>query len=437
MYLLLLLLFSPWLIFRAVTTGRYREGFCEKFLGRIPISSKLEGEKKRVWIHAVSVGEVQLAFTLLNALKEMYPQFLYAVSTTSKTGMELARKKFPQDMVFYCPLDFTWSVKNVLRRLQPDLLILVELELWPNLLLEMQKQKIPVVVINARLSEKSFRGYRRILFLARKMVRSVSLVLAQDEKTAERFKYLGVPPSRVINVGSMKYDGAVMDRGNSRTVNLAKLWNVTAEDVVFLAGSTQFPEEKMAVNAFCELKDQFPRLRMILVPRHPERFEEVAALLNETGLSWQRRSLLQEKSTLKMGEGHAPGGSFSRILLVDSVGELGAFWGLAKIGFVGGSMGNRGGQNMIEAAAYGSAVCFGPNTWNFRDIVTSMLEKNAAVVIHTPSELTDFLYRCLTETSFAETLQKNATEFIRSQQGATLRTVKMIAENQKWLAQSE
>ncbi len=431
-YLLLMLLLSPWLIFRAVTTGRYREGFSEKFLGRVPFfpgnnASAAHKTQKRVWVHAVSVGEVQLAGTLLKALRARFPDFAYAVSTTSKTGMELARKKFPELTVFYCPLDFTWSVDNAFRRLRPDVLILVELELWPNLLFTARKRGVPVVVVNARLGEKSFRGYRRLGFLTRSMIRTLTHILAQDPATAERFRALGAEDAQVTEVGSMKYDGAVTDRRNPRTQALAGLWGVKPDDVIFLAGSTQAPEEKLALNAFHTLKDDFPHLRLILVPRHPERFPEVAELLENGCLPWDRRSAFSDKNPPAPpheNENHTP----ARILLVDTVGELGAFWGLAEIGFVGGSMGTRGGQNMIEAAAYGSAVCFGPNTWNFRDIVAAMLAHHAAVVVEDGEDMTDFVRRCMTDTKFADTLRKNVTELIHSQLGATEKTVNLLAE---------
>lgn len=421
-YLLLILVLSPWLIFRAVSTGRYREGFSEKFLGRVPILPDASPQK-RVWIHAVSVGEVQLAGTLLKALESRFPGCQFAVSTTSRTGMELARKKFPHLTVFYCPLDFTWSVKNAFRRLRPDVLILVELELWPNMLFIAKKCGVPVAVVNARLSEKSFRGYRRLAWLTRPMIRNLTLILAQDHATAQRFLALGAGENRVTEVGSMKYDGAVTDRHNPRTRALAALWHVAPEDTVFLAGSTQSPEEAMALAVFRTLKDDFPRLRLILVPRHPERFPEVAELLQNAGLPWDRRSELTDASPEK---------SLARILLVDTVGELGAFWGLARIGFVGGSMGTRGGQNMIEAAAYGSAVCFGPNTWNFRDIVAAMLARDAAVVVHDEAELADFVRRCLTDSEFSANLRKNVTELIHSQLGATEKTVNLLAESMEW-----
>ena len=360
-YLGAMLLFSPWLIFAAVTKGKYREGFAAKFFGMAPPFLPLDGspERKRVWIHAVSVGEVNLIAPILKGLRERFPNFEFVISSTSKTGFHLAQKKYAECPVFYAPLDFTWSVKRAFRRLNPDILLLVELEIWPNLLWEAQRRGVPVVVFNGRLSDRSFRGYRRVGYLMRQVMQTLALVLVQDETSGEHFRQLGVASGRIHSVGSLKYEGAETDRQNARTQQMRALWGLAEDARVFLAGSTQAPEESLALKTFLELAPVYPQLRLILVPRHPERFDEVAALLDKSGFAWTRRSQLG---------GEVPCPAAEKILLVDTVGELGAWWGVADIGFVGGSLQNtRGGQNMIEAAAFGSAVSFGPMRPRHRD----------------------------------------------------------------------
>jgi 3-deoxy-D-manno-octulosonic-acid transferase len=215
----------------------------------------------------------------------------------------------------------------------------------------------------------------------------------------------------------MKFDGAQTDPHNAATERLRRLAGIEANDIVFLAGSTQQGEEQAALAAYRELCGDHPRLRLILVPRHPERFEAVAESLDRAGLAWQRRSRLEL-------EGRRID---ARILLVDTIGELGAWWGTASIAFVGGSLGNRGGQNMIEPAAYGAAVSFGPNTRNFRDIVEQMLSDRAAVVVADSRELTSFVRRCLTDATFAETLGARARALVARQLGATARTCKLLS----------
>lgn len=415
-YFFLLLVFSPVLIYSALFKGKYREGFGEKFLGNAPVLEKKKSGR-RVWIHAVSVGEVNLAAAILKEFEKRHPDFEFVVSTTSRTGMELARKKFAGKTVFYAPLDFSWAVCRALKRVRPDFLVLVELEIWPNLLLTAEKLGVPVVVMNGRLGEKSFRNYSRIRPVMRRVMCTLTLVTAQDEASAERFRALGAAPERVFNVGSIKYDGAQSDRQNEKTQRFARLWNIAPDDRIFLAGSTQDPEEEMAVEVFRRLAPTHPELRLILVPRHPERFAEVEKMLEKTEFQTQLRTELSEKPE---ENGRA------QILLVNTIGELGGWWGTSFVGFVGGSMGSRGGQNMLEPAAFGTCVSFGPNTWNFRDIVKNLLTHDAAVVVHDVDEMTEFVRRTLEDADYARTLGQNAARLVASQQGALQKTLDLF-----------
>lgn len=418
-YFGLIAVFSPLIIWQAARTGKYREGFREKLFGLAP---PRVGDATCVWIHAVSVGEVNLVASLLRELRAAHPDWQFVVSTTSRTGYELACKKYADLTVFYCPLDFSWAVRNAMRRIRPTLLVLAELELWPNLVAAAREHGARVAIINGRLSDHSYPGYRRIRPFAAHMLRQIDLIAAQNDESAERFCALGAPADRVHVTGSLKYDGAQTDRNNPRTAALRNLAGINDDDVVFLAGSTQEPEELYAIEVYRRLVEREPRLRLILVPRHPERFDAVAKLLDSSNLPWQRRSeLAQTASVARRSSQRNP------ILLVDTVGELGAWWGAAHIAFVGGSFGPRGGQNMIEPAAYGAAVSFGPNTRNFRDIVASLLAANAAVTVHDATELEAFVRRCLEDPSFAATLGHRAQLLVQSQLGATRRTVNLLS----------
>ena len=331
--------------------------------------------------------------------------------------MALAKKKYAEHSVFYCPLDFSWATAAAMRRIRPDLLVLAELELWPNLIRAARHHGAKVAVINGRLSEHSFRGYRRIRPLVASVMQQIDLIAAQDAGYAERFRALGARPSSVQVTGSMKYDEAQTDRNNPTTRRLAELARITGDDVVLLAGSTQEPEESVVLDVYRRLSPQWPQLRLILVPRHPERFDSVARLLDESGLPWQRRTELDQHEADPR----------ARVLLVDVVGELGAWWGTAQIAFVGGSFGNRGGQNMIEPAAYGAAVSFGPNTRNFRDIVSAMLARQAAEVVADADQLTQFVHRCLKDPAYAQELGHRARDLVIEQLGATDRTFDLLA----------
>jgi 3-deoxy-D-manno-octulosonic-acid transferase len=425
LYLLLILFTLPWFLWQAARKGKYRRGYAAKFLGLVP---RRGSDKTCLWFHAVSVGEVNLLLPLIRLIQKQRPDWECVISTTTATGMELAQKKFPELTLFYCPLDFTWAVSAAMRRIRPDVLVLAELELWPNLIRAARRHGAKVAVINGRLSEHSFRGYRRIRPLIARLLRQIDLVAVQDETYAERFRLLGARGETVQVTGSMKYDGARTDRDNPATRRLASLAGFTRDDIVWLAGSTQEPEESIVLEIFRRLMAEFPRLRLVLVPRHPERFDAVARLIDQSGLSWQRRTELTEKAA-PVGaavelphQQNSPRVQQPHILLVDAVGELGAWWGTAQIAFVGGSFGRRGGQNMIEPAAYGAAVSFGPNTWNFSDIVASMLTQNAAAQLADAADLERFVRRCLKEPQYAAELGRRAKSLVQSQLGATERT---------------
>ncbi len=253
-------------------------------------------------------------------------------------------------------------------------------------------------------------------FISR-LLRQLDLIAVQDDEYRRRFLDLGAAPAAVCVTGSMKFDGAETDRRNPATIRLRELAGIAESDVIFLAGSTQEPEEELALATYRELASECPALRLIVVPRHRERFDAVAKLLDESGIPWQRRSRLDADGA----DPHAP------VLLVDAIGELGAWWGTAHAAFVGGSLGSRGGQNMIEPAAYGAAVSFGPNTRNFRDIVAMLLAAEAAVVVHDGAELTAFVRRALTDREFAAALGERARRLVSTQLGATARTFELLA----------
>lgn len=413
-YAALLVCLSPWFVYQAMSKGKYRQGWGARLWGQVP---RPASNRPVVWLHAVSVGEVNLLASVLAEFDRRGLEVECVISTTTAAGYALAKTKYAPRVVFYCPLDFSWAVGRALGRLRPELLILAELELWPNLIRAARARGTRVAVINGRLSERSFRGYRRFKRVLAPTLRRIDLIAAQNEEYAERFCQLGAQPAAVSVTGSIKYDGANTDRGNARTKKLAELAGIAPGDVVFLAGSTQEPEESLALETYLALAPEHPQLRLVLVPRHPERFAAVAQLLNRSGVPFQRRTALDKRST---------GGVAARVLLVDTVGELGAWWGTARIAFVGGSLSTRGGQNMIEPAAYGAAVSFGTNTRNFREVVSALLAADGAQVVGDGQEMTCFVRRCLEEPDFADRLGRAAAQLVASQLGATGRTVDLV-----------
>ena len=418
-YCLLLAAVSPVLIYRSFVHGKYRDRWGEKLFGRLPAQGKVALGNERYWFHAVSVGEVLLLQSILPALRARLPEAEIVLTTTTSTGHAVAREKFPKVTVCYFPLDFSWAVRRALSRIQPTQIVLVELELWPNFLKEARHRQIPVSLINGRLSESSFRGYSRIRWLLRPVLKSFHLIAAQNETYADRFVELGARPNCVHVTGSAKFDRVQTNRRNRHTLELRESFGLKDCETVFIAGSTQDPEEKIALETWLELRSEFPELRLILVPRHKERFEETARLVQSYGVPLLRRS------TLTSGETDSVPAE-TPVLLLDTLGELSACWGLADFAFVGGSMGSRGGQNMIEPCGYGAAVCFGPNTRNFRDVVESLLARQAAKVVEDRAALSATIRDWLTDRQSAVTLGIAAREFVLSQSGASEQTIDLL-----------
>ena len=407
---------TPWLAWRYCFQNKSRRGWGHKLFGRVPIRS---GNHRCVWMHAVSVGEVNLLKPLIEGLKSLDPDLEVVISSSTETGFDLAAKKYPEQTLFFCPMDFTWAIKNVLRRVRPDALILSELEVWPNLIRETERSGAKVAIINARLGESSFRGYQRLSFLLRPVFEKLSLVASQTEAYTERFCQLGVPKDNVSTTGNMKFDNANTDRNNPRSQEFAQLLPSQVKKV-FLGGSTQAEEDLLLADAFANIND--PELQLVLVPRHPERVPALTGQLRRKGLAFHLRSSGKPISMDKPQDGLLP------IMIVDVIGELGAWWGLADGGYVGGSMGSRGGQNMIEPAAYGIPVSFGPNTKNFKQVVTMLLDRKAAQRVHDRSELEAFIRQVVLNNSETQEMAQRARTLVLEQQGVTARTLDLLSQ---------
>jgi len=410
-YLLGLVLLSPYLLWRGVRTGRYLGSFWSRFLGRVPAGVPTGA----VWFHGVSVGEVHLLRQVIAAFRQRYPHLPVVVTSTTDTGLSEARKAFADLPVFVFPLDFSWSVRRVLASLQPAMVVLAEGELWPNLLLACRSREVPVAIINARMSPRSFSRYRTLGPISRWLLNLPECWLVQHETFALSLTTLSVPPERVQVTGSVNFDGATGDRQNPRTQALRELFGIEPGEFVWAVGSTQPPEEEVALRIWQGLRERGQSVRLILVPRQKERFDEVARLLESSDVSFARRS------TMKAGDEPAD------VILVDTIGELGAVWGLADLAFVGGSLdGVRGGQNMIEPAAYGSVVLFGPHVWNFRTIASSLIDAGGAIQIRDEAELAEVVTRLIASKSERSNLGLAARQFVRQQQGATARTIELL-----------
>ena len=408
-YLILLAFFSPWLVYKACTTGKYRRGILRKVRGDGP---RRMSAAPCVWFHGVSVGEIHLLRPIVQGFRRRHPDWECVISSTTDTGYDEAAKHFSDLRVFYWPLDFSWAVNRALRLVNPSFVVLAEGELWPNFLAAACKRGIAIALVNGRIGPGSFRNYERLRPLARSLFEKLDILLAQNADYAECYRRLGAPSDRVHVTGSVKYDGVRTDRQNAKTREMARLLGIVPGDVVWVAGSTQAPEEELVLGIYQRLRRQWPGLRLILVPRQKERFDEVASLLDRRGHLFVRRTELKEPYRTR------------DVVLVDTIGDLSSVWGLADVAFVGGSLdGHRGGQNMIEPAAYGAAVVFGPHVWNFRDTADRLVASGGAMQVADKLELEAAIGRLLGDAAERERLGSAASRFVRKQQGATERTL--------------
>lgn len=419
LYAFALFIASPLILYRRVRHDRYRRGWRQKLFGLSAAeATRLTGGKRCIWLHAVSVGEVNLLKGLVSKLSDHYESASIVVSTSTDTGYDVAVKQFGADRVFYCPLDFTWAVSRTIRNLSPRLLVLAELELWPNLIRTADRMGSPVMVINARLSDASASRYCQFGLLTRNTFALLHRVECQDESTAANFARCGTPEKRIGVSGSIKFDNAPTGRDHPEVHARAAWAGIDPWQVVWMVGSTQEGEEAMALRIYNRLKERFSELRLTIVPRHPERFDRVAREIESAALISHRRSC--------DGSQQQTSWSADRVLLIDSIGELRHWWGVCHLATVGGSFGDRGGQNMLEPAGYGCTVSFGPNTKNFRQIAGALLRADAAVCVDDEADLERFVETCLTNVPWADALGRNARAMVAAHRGATERTISAI-----------
>ena len=425
-YLLAMVLLSPWLAWRIVFQKKNRAGFGEKFLGLVPIRA---GQRPCIWFHAVSVGEVKLLQPVIDKITQKSADIEIVVSSTTKTGRKLAAELYANHTTFYSPLDFSWAVKRTLKRIRPSALVLAELELWPNLIQLSAAAEVPVCVINGRLSEKSSRRYHKFSFLVGPMFRKISWVGAQSQHYATRFVRNGCDQQQVSVTGSVKFDGVQTDRKNTDTLRLAAIARRAGIDqkcFTFVAGSTQLEEDLMAVEAWREALKVNHRLRLILVPRHPGRSKALAEILRGKGVSVILRSSIDSSSHASKVRHLADRNAVPSVLIVDVIGELSAWWGIADSGFVGGSMGSRGGQSMIEPAGFGVPVCFGPNTKNFADTVGQLIDNEAAEEVLNEKQLLAFMMWSFQTKHLSTAMGERAQAVVCRNMGAAQRTAEGI-----------
>ena len=411
--LAVLVLGAPWWLLRMATSGRYRAGLAGR-LGRVPEGLRVAvAGQNVVWVHAVSVGEVMAATQLVRELKTELPGWVVAVSTTTETGQRLAVERLTGSPVFYLPLDFAFVVRRYLRVLRPKMLVLMESELWPRLMDECAKDGVPMAVVNARVSDRSFPRYMRLRRLWRPLLGKVSLFLAQSAETAERLVRIGAPVERVRVSGNLKYDVRV---GGVSSLTEMLRERLAVEARVLVCGSTLEGEERMLLETWFAVVAAEPRAVMVLAPRHPDRFTAVAGMVARSGFGLVRASEFRE------GSGTVAAGS---VFLLDTIGDLAAMYGLGAVAFVGGSLVARGGHNPLEPAQFGVPVVMGASYENFREIVEVMRESDAVRIVSTTS-LGEAMVEMLRDDGAGRAMGEHGRVVFEAQSGATARTVEAL-----------
>lgn len=413
-YSLLFYLFIPYillrLLWRSIKVPAYRQRWSERFA-----FYRDQHRQGAVWFHAVSVGEAEALFPLLRRFRQRYPDLPVLVTTTTPTGSARVQSVMKDEVMHvYIPYDLPDGWLRFFNHFRPKLAVIMETEIWPNLFTACGDQQIPLLVINARLSEKSANGYRKVPNLIRRALSRVTLIVAQTQEDADRYLSIGAPLSRVKTLGNMKFDVEIPASLVEAGLQIKK--NAFKNRFVWLIASTHNNEEAILIDLYRQIKQTIPELLLIIVPRHPERFISVAQLCQQHGL----RVVTRTSGNLLLD--HAD------VYLVDTMGELKLFYAACDVAFVGGSLVPVGGHNVLEAAAVGAPVMFGPHMANFKEIADNILMHDAAIQCQSTDEITETILSLYASPEMRNRLIVNSRNFLLANQGAVVAILELISE---------
>ncbi len=399
----------------ALAGRRWRERF-----GLLPESFQ-QAERGAVWIHAVSVGETLAVVRLARELQRVFPGRKIFLSSVTPAGRSAGESRLPSIAGrFYLPMDWRGAVRATLKRIQPSLLVIVETELWPNLLRASHDFGARIILVNARLSTRSYRRYFLVRRFMRSVLQRVDVICAQTETDVDRFRHLGAAPERVVLSGNLKFDSEPPRLGDFPRL-LEKATAAAGRGPIMIAASTMPGEEPIVLKAWSKLRARYPKAMLILAPRHPARFDEVAQILTDSGCSYARRTHLASQEPEILGQVAAP-----EILLLDTIGELSGILELADVVFVGGSLVPTGGHNILEGAYWAKPVVFGPHMDNFRDIAQLFLQAEACVQVQDVQDLTESVLKLLGDCAARRRLGERAKQVLERETGATARVLEQI-----------
>ena len=414
--LLALVALSPYFLYQALRHNKYVGSFRQR-LGYLPVSFNLDNDQS-IWVHAVSVGEVLATRSLIADLRRLYPRLRIFLSTTTLAGQQLARRNVTDvDAVFYFPFDWSFSVRRTLNRVQPRLFVMIETEIWPNLLRECRRRQIATVLVNGRISYRSFPRYQLIRPFFRRVLADIDRFCVQGDEAARRLISLGADPARITITGSLKFDALegipTPGRGRERVL---RFFRISANRPVLVAGSTLKGEEEAVVRAFNRLRTAGSNPLLVMAARHPERFGEVERLCRQEGLSTVRRTELPIDAEPR-----------ADAVVLDTIGELAEVYQIATVVFVGGSLVRAGGHNILEPAVFGKPIVFGPHMENFAEIAETFLANDAAVQVRSDRELETAVVSLMGDPVRRARLSAAARALVDANRGAKDKTLAVIA----------
>jgi 3-deoxy-D-manno-octulosonic-acid transferase len=423
LFMVFFCLSAPYYFLKMLRRGQWRQGFGQRFARYNSKIKQALTNRHVLWIHAVSVGEVNICTQLIDEIERRLPNLKIVVSTTTSTGMAELQRKLPSHIQkVYYPIDRRGYVCRAILTLHPEAIVLVEAEIWPNFLWRAHELHIPVFLVNARLSSRSYRGYRRFGFLFRPLFASLAGVGCQNENDAERLRELGCQPDAIRVVGNLKFDAAKLEERRVLDVRgLLRQLGMPDNARLLVAGSTHAGEEAIMAQIFLRLRQRFPDLYLVVVPRHFERGKEAGRVLSAAGVKFAYRSEISVNSRYNSGDVDC--------LLVNTTGELKYFYQHASVIFVGKSLTAEGGQNPIEPGALAKPVLFGPNMQNFEAIAKALVEAQGAIQVRDAAELETAIATLLQNPESAAALGRNALAVVRQNLGGIERTVDMIVAN--------
>lgn len=413
LYTILFTLAIPLVLLRLLWRGIKAPAYWQRWLERFGASPNLSSQTATIWIHAVSVGEVEACRPLVKTLRAEFPQHQLLITTMTPTGSERVKLLFADSVTHcYLPYDLPFAINRFLNKIKPQFGIIMETEIWPNLLLCCEQKNIPLVLANARMSERSAKRYSRLANFTKIILNSLQLIAAQGQQDRQRFYDLGADIKKVHAIGNLKYEINLPASLKEQAEAMRNMWDNNRP--VWIAASTHEGEDEIVLNASRQIRAQFPDLLLIIVPRHPERFDRVTALTQRAGFKTLRRSE------------YRPCSSDVQVLVVDTMGELPLFYAASDVAFVGGSLVPHGGHNLLEPAALGRAVITGPHYFNFNEITTQFIEAEAAIQVIDTQSLADTVINLLENAQQRAQMGEAGLQLIANSQGASMRLVNLI-----------